>query len=584
MSVPIAVKPPRTSERPPWVRNVVLGLIAAVVLWFLAAAVMLWQARQSIESGIDRLEEARDLLSPGDLVQGEGRPVLEAAERDFARARDLAGSPILAPFGFVPLLGAQVRSIESQTAAAAEVVGVGLDAMAQADAVFATTPQAGPERVAMIQEVGGIATQAEDRLSGVDLGSDFFLVGPIGDARQEFSERLTDIRQSLADSRLAADGFAQFLQGPSRYLLLAANNAEMRAGSGMWLSAGVLTAENGMTTVGELVPTGDLVLPAGAVATPPELAELWGFMAPTRDLRNLAVTPRFEVTAPLAVDMWGAATGDVVDGVMMVDPLVLRALLAAEGGVDVPGVGLLDADNVLPYVFLEQYSASGDLDADQQARRDQLGSVARTTLSALDTRPWESAALADELGPAAAGRHVLAWSSDPTEQRGWEAAGVAGAVGPDALLVSLMNTSGTKLDQFLSVEGEIEHDGGRVTVELTIRNDAPVGAPAYVIGPHPRAGLAEGVYRGILAFTVPGASGGVRLDGAGPLVVDGSDGPTRVIGVEVQLGRGEAVTITLEFDPPADELVVEPSARVPPISWRVGDLEWTDNQSERVEW
>ena len=584
MSVPIAVQPPRTSGRPPWVRRVVLGLIAAGVLWFVAAAVMLWQARQAIESGIDRLEEARDLLSPGDLVQGEGRPVLEAAERDFARARDLAGSPILAPFGFVPLLGAQVRSIESQTAAAAEVVGVGLDAMAEADAVFATTPQAGPERVAMIQEVGQIATRAEDRLSGVDLGSDFFLVGPIGDARAEFADRLADIRGSLGDSRLAADGFAQFLQGPSRYLLLAANNAEMRAGSGMWLSVGVLTTEDGVTTVGELAPTGDLVLPAGAVATPPELAERWGFMAPTRDLRNTAVTPRFEVTAPLAAEMWAAATGDTVDGVMVVDPLALQALLAAEGGVEVPGVGLLDAENVLPFVFLDQYRATGDLDADQQARRDQLGAVARSTLTALDVRPWEPAALADELGPAAAGRHVLAWSQDPVEQLGWEAAGVAGAVGPDSLLVSLLNTSGTKLDQFVTVEGEIDPDGGAVTVQLTIRNDAPVGEPAYVLGPFPGTGLPEGTYRGILAITVPGAAGDVRLDGGGPLVVDGPDGPTRVIGVEVQLARGEEVSITVTFDAPGDELVVEPSARVPPISWRVGDLEWTDDQSEHVQW
>ena len=42
----------------------------------------------------------------------------------------------------------------------------------------------------------------------------------------------------MVDVDDASTGIAQMAQGPSKYLVLAANNAEMRAGSGMLLSAG----------------------------------------------------------------------------------------------------------------------------------------------------------------------------------------------------------------------------------------------------------------------------------------------------------------------------------------------------------
>src|SRR5688500_17659359 len=61
------------SVRSRWVRYVLLGFGAFVLLWFLVAAFLLVQAKRDIDAGIARLEEARDQLSPGDLVRGEGR-------------------------------------------------------------------------------------------------------------------------------------------------------------------------------------------------------------------------------------------------------------------------------------------------------------------------------------------------------------------------------------------------------------------------------------------------------------------------------------------------------------------------------
>ena len=573
----------------PWKRRVLVGVGAAFLVWLAAAALLLLDAKRSIDAGVNQLEAARDRLSPGDLVSGDGRAALELAEEEFEQASSNAASPLLAPFKLVPVVGQQVRSIEAQTEAAADVVAIGEQAMREAERRFDENPQTGPARVALMEEVAQITADAEERMRSVELGPDFFLVGPVGDARAEFADRLREVEAALADSRTIATGFADFLRGPSRYLVLAANNAEMRAGSGMWLSAGVLTVQDGDFTLGDMVPTGDRTLPDGAVPVTGELAERWGWFGPSRDLRNTAATPRFDVTAPLAARMWQAVTGEAVDGVLVVDPITLRALLAAEGPVEADGV-TLDASSVLPYIFLDQYRAAPDLDADQAARRDQLGGVARAAIDAFEIGEWDPPTLVDELAPAARGRHVLAWSSDPVEQDAWEAAGVSGELTEESLLVSVMNTAGNKLDQFLTIDGTIGVSSSRagtdVTVRLELANDAPTGEPTYVVGPFPGTGLGEGVYRGIVAVDVPGAATEVRIEGGTGQAAAGPDGPARVIATTVQLGRGETLAVTVTFRLPegADGLRVEPSARAPAIEWRAGNQRWVDDHAERVEW
>jgi len=571
----------------PWKRRILLGV--AFLVWLVAAALLLLDAKRSIDAGVTQLEAARDRLSPGDLVSGDGRAALELAEDEFERASSNASSPLLAPIKLVPFVGQQVRSVDAQTEAAADVVAIGEQAMREAETQFEENRQTGPARVALMDEVAQIAADAEEQMRSVELGPDFFLVGPVGDARTEFADRLKEVEAALADSQAIATGFAEFLRGPSRYLVLAANNAEMRAGSGMWLSAGVLNVQDGDFTLTDMIPTGDLTLPEGAVPVTGEFAERWGWFGPTRDLRNTAATPRFDVTAPLAAQMWQTRTGEVVDGVLVVDPLTLRALLAADGPVDAGGI-ILDANNVLPYVFLDQYRAAPDLDADQAARRDQLGAVARAAIDAFEAGEWDPPTLVDELAPAGRGRHVLAWSSDPVEQDAWEATGISGELTDESLLVSLMNTGGNKLDQFLTVNGTIgvstSSGGTDVNVRLELANNAPVGEPAYVVGPFPGTGLGEGVYRGILAVDVPGAATGVTIEGGLGQAAAGPDGPARVIATTVQLGRGETREVTVSFRLPGGvgELRVEPSAREPAIEWRAGDQRWVDDHAERVEW
>lgn len=561
-----------------------------VVAWGAAAAVLLWQSRSDVRSGVDALEVARDELSPADLVEGVGIDTLDDAQGSFASARDRVRSPWISPLRVLPVVGRQIRAVDAMSDAAADVVGTGVVSIEEAQAELERDPTAS-ERVDVMRAISGIAEAARVELETADLGPDEALVGPLARARDEFSTELTATEESLGKVSSVATAMADLFEGPSRYLLLAANNAEMRAGSGAFLQAGPLVAEDGSVEVGDMVPTGELRLPPGAVPLDPDgdLAQRWSVLAPSEEWRNLAASPSFDVTAPVAAQMWTAATGESVDGVLAVDPVALQALLAATGPVEVDGV-VIDETNVLPYLLHDQYLGLDYGDPAQAARRDRLGAITAAVIGALDEGDYDTATLVEELVDAAEGRHILAWSDRAVEQTGWEAAGIDGALGADSLMVSVLNRGANKLDPFLDVDAELDlrtgDEGTDATVRLTLTNRTPEGEPPYVAGPHPDTGLAEGAYRGIVAVNVPGAAIDPRIAGVSREVTSGADGPTRVVAGDVELARGDSVDVEVTFrlPPGVDELAVEPSARVPATTWAFEGDEYDDAAPQRVKW
>src|SRR5207249_1363112 len=118
---------------------------------------------------------------------------------------------------------------------------------------------------------------------------------------------------------------------PHRYLLLVANNGEMRAGSGMFLVAAPLQTDRGKVTLGPVHQTADIAVDSDEVPLTGDLADRWGWLHPNREWRNLGASPRFDVTAPLAAKMWKAKTGEDVDGVLALDVESLRKVLAVTG-------------------------------------------------------------------------------------------------------------------------------------------------------------------------------------------------------------------------------------------------------------
>src|SRR3954447_22605803 len=159
-------------------------------------------------------------------------------------------------------------------------------------------------------------------------------------------------------------------------------------------------------------------------------------------------SPRMPASAPTALAMWRAAGRDPVDGVIVVDPVGLAAVLRATGPVEVNGERVA-ADDLVPLLLNGQYQSYGRSLGEQADRRELLGTIAKSAFRALDAGDWTPTTLARELATAVAGRHLLAWGADAVEQRGWVAAGLDGDLRTDSLLLSVLNRGTNKLDWFL---------------------------------------------------------------------------------------------------------------------------------------
>jgi hypothetical protein len=590
MSDPEPTPPPapRRRRRWPWV----VGLLVLLAVWGVFAALSLNQARERTQAGIDRLEQARDVLTPTGLVRGDGIELLRGAHGDFSEARDAVRSPLLAPLRVLPVVGRQVRSVESMTAAAADVVDAGVDAIDASRAELRRTKPQGAQRVVIAENLSSIAAEAHDRVRRVDLGPSEALVGPLRDARRRFARELRQLEEASLRSAQASRGMAEFLRGPSQYLVFAANNNEMRVGSGTFLSMGLLTVRDGAFDLGEMTPAVDYQLPPGAVEVRGDFADRWGWLEPNVEWRNLASSPLFPTQAKLASEMWTALGNPPVDGVLSLDPVALRALIQATHPVIIDGKQY-GPNNVLEEIFLNQYQGIVGY-PENQVRRDRLSDIARAAIQNLDG-DFETVDLVDSLRAAADGRHIMGWSNKRVQQAGWSAAGIAGTVERNSLLLGVHNRGGNKLDQFLNVRADLATDtdenGTAVSIAVEMENTAPTGLPQYVAGPYPNAiGSEEGKYQGLLVAELPNLARDMSITGpAGeemPLVAVGRDEEAWVVAAYIEAPRGATAEATVHFRLPegARDLQVEPSARVPAIEWGYGAEEWRDEQGRDIAW
>ena len=587
-----------------------VGTLVAVA-WVAMSVVKLLDARKHAQAGLTRLEQARDQLKSKDLLEGRGESVLGEANAEFERAHDSSSSWLLQPFRLVPFVSQQIGSVDSLAAGAAEITKIGGDALRDVRSEFdrVDRPQ-GKQRVTMLRRMSKIAKATNVDLAAVSLGPNRYLLPPLRDAHEKFDDNLGDLRGTVSGLVEASAGLVDFMRGPRRYLVIAANNTEMRVGVGAFLSLGELVVRDGKFELGEMLPAKVLEPPAGSVDPGRYDADFearFGAYKPTDDFRELAQTARFDVLAPLAVDMWKAQGGNSVDGGLVLDPVALQGLLRATGPVEVEGKQY-SADNLLDEIFVGQYRGLeiNPARTEQVERRDKLSKVARAAIQQLEDGNWKTSELVEALRSAGVGRHILAWSSRSVEQKGWLGASVGGHVAQDGMLVAVQNRGGNKLDQFLTMDNtittnELGDESTEVVADVKIMNAIPTPIeqfPPYVLGPYLFNENGEaGKYEGSFGVELPrdARNSTIEVDGKQvPFTLGGRNGPDhRVLGTNLVLKPGESITMSVHFTLPRHHrsLLVAPTARVlhpmlgrPATLWTNGIDRWSDEKSHRIDW
>jgi len=567
--------------------------VALVVLgvWLLVAISQVFLAALHVRAGQRAVRTAQANLNAAEISNPAGRDLLAPVRSEFAAAQDQLSGWVLAPVRAIPVIGRQVRATAALARAATRVAVVGQATVLRARAALGAPHHTGPERLTAIRALSLAAHDADRQLATITLPSASHLIGPVVHARNQFADRLARVRAGLTRGVAGAQGALSLLSGPSHVLVLMANNAEMRNGSGMFLSAAALDTSNGSVHLGAISSTSSLHLPPGAVPLTGDMAARWDWVKPNEEWRNLAVSARFDTTAALAAQMWKAAKGEDVDGVLGLDVETLKAILQGTGALDVAGTNVT-ADNVEQLVMHDQYVGVSVTDAGQAARKERLGQIANAALQAVQDGSFDVARLATALAAVTSGRHFLAWSAHPEQQQQWEQAQVAGQIGAHDLLVAVLNRGANKLDQFLDVSSQLTVRPGAsatdVTVAVKLADHTPEGEPPYVAESFAGSGVNTGDYLGLVTLTMPGAATGITVDGVSAVNVLGADGMSQVVALLRVVPKGQSLTVTAHFRLPGRHglLQTRPSARVPAAGWSAvgSSVTWRDDQPRNVVW
>jgi Protein of unknown function (DUF4012) len=516
------------------------------------------------------------------LVNGESSD-LDQAQASLRRARTDLMSPWFWPVRAIPLVSRQFDSALALTGTTSTIVDLAVDT----GRVLSPTRRASLDRAQVLTELTSLSSRLGLVLHRPQLGPSTMLVPQLDRARAQLAAQIEQFRPTVDRANVTLPGLTSLANGPRRYLVVAANNAEMAAGAGLPLAVATVDIDHGNPTFADWKWSGDLTIPGDGVPMTAELASLWSFASPNGDLRRALVSPRFATTAPLLAAEYEAATGTKVDGVVLIDIVGLQKIVAA-GGKTVDGTSL-SATQIIPELLHDQYIAiDGTRIGSHQQREEKLSGQAAQAAALLLAPTTDPLKLARGLADAVAGRHVLMWSASADEQHAFAALGADGALTEQSVMVNLQNVASNKLDWFarlsssFSVE-RLANGDQHVTVQVTIVNNVPDGEPAYVAGPS-SAARHYGQYVGYLTLHVPGAATDVHLGSASPVIVSGPDGPTRLIGQIVAIEKDQTYKVTFHFTLSAGTSVVrvEPSARFPSVSWTAGDDQWIDDRAHRI--
>lgn len=566
------------------------------LLWLVAITVLAVRTAEDVREARSQVREIRRELSIAAVLDGSAEQQMRGLRDQLAVIERAAGSPLTIPLRFVPGLDRQLESAQVLSRSGLSAADSGLRVFDELESSLGAPLPAGPERVALLESTATLLGDARAEVADLPVGPAGPLFTDLATVRDTAVEAFAEIEQFLGSAESVTRSVGAILSDGD-VLLLAANNAEMRSGSGMFLQAGMMRSAEGRLRLEDLLPAKDIVLPRGAVDAGSETYDRrWGFLLPTVEWRNLAASPRFDVTAELASRMWAALGNEQPSGVLSVDPFALQALLRATGPVEVEG-GSIGPDNVIEYLLNDQYDVfsdvdPGEVDEAQDLRRDQLGAIADAVIAALSDRDVDPVELVDGLRDAVAGRHILAWSADETVQDGWRAAGMSGELEADSLMVSVLNRGANKLDPFIDVSTDLQFvpdPGGSLlgTMNVALRSSVPGGEVRYVAGPAPGVeGITGyGQYKGFLSVNLPTGAHNVRIEGGDALMVAGQDGPVFTVAAEFVLGLRQTANFRITFELPGSvrSVQVEPTARPTPVRWTVGDRRFDDDRPRRVE-
>ncbi|MGK2949637.1 MAG: DUF4012 domain-containing protein [Acidimicrobiales bacterium] len=485
----------------------------------------------------------------------------------------------------LPAVGEQVAGVRNLTGATALLGRTGAEAARNIDSELEGAGKPAG-RIALLDTTLAELDRIDATLADLDLGEGDDLVGPLRGAHDDLVGTIGRAREKLDEGRALVAPVREMLAGPTTFLLLAANNAEMAGGAGLTLSAGFLTFDGGEIELGEVVRAGDLRLDR-AVDLPGDISEIYSPTGVGIDLRSTTRSPHLPTMGPVVAEMMETYDVEDLDGVLIVDAVALADVMALTGDVEVEG-RTITADNVLAEVLNENYKEFESF-REREERVDYQGEIAKEIFESITTLDIPAAELAQVLLTSSQGRHLMLWSADDDLQAVWSELQIAGELSELGLMISFQNYAANKLDWYLRPEADLDVrllPSGDYRAHLTMRMDAPplaelTDASPYILGPGPDT---QGTF---LTVHLPAAAYDITTPNPDGFRTKGVDGGLQVRTFLTDVPMGTTFERSLDFSLPRSvgAMLLLPSARIEPLPLTVdGTVTVTDDEPVAISW
>ncbi|WP_308930049.1 DUF4012 domain-containing protein [Arthrobacter sp. SLBN-112] len=523
-----------------------------------------------------------------------------ALRQHTSSARQAADEPIWTLASGLPLIGPNASAIAEVARSADDVVNLGLAPLVSVyeslnwDSLLPSSSGSNldPLKTAapsVASSAYAVRTSSE-RLSAIDTSQLLPQVAaPLTEASAELKQAVGALESAADAARVAPDMLGA--DGTKNYLLVIQNNAEARASGGIPGALAILTLDKGKLSLGSQTSAADLGVFAPSLPVDPEQQQIYSTRL-GKYMQDVNLTPDFPTAASTAKTMWEKKTGQRVDGVLSIDPVVLSYILQSTGPVAVNGPELaavkasglpteLTSDNVVPTLLSDVYAK-----IKQPKLQDAyFAGVAKEVFSAFSSGKGEAKGLITGISRGTEEGRVLVWSANTSEQSVISKYPLSGAVSgpsvsPAQFGVYFNDGTGAKMDYYVKrtvqLVKECPADGyEQTTVRVTSTNTAPTDAatslPAYVTG----AGI-YGVAPGTVQTNI--ISYGPVQSNVESATMDGQKTPfapylhaNRPVGVVAQqLAPGESKTVEFTFGKIVQQ--TEPNLVVTPTVQPVKDV------------
>jgi Protein of unknown function (DUF4012) len=554
------------------VRRPLLVIVAVPVVLAIAAAIDLAvtyvPALQALREGRAAAQQASDLLrgagSHLDVATlDQATSLLRQAESDFGeRSAVLDDGALGGLAAHLPFAGDQVQAVRALRHAGQAAVAVGLDLAPIARQLLAPAPgPSGDTALARVTAVAQSDAAQFARLRGdldaldsatVAIGNGR-LLGPLSEARDAITRQGHEIGAALRPALALAGALPGAIgSGSHTYLLLLTNPAEERPGGGFIGAVGELTFSDGRLVASQF-RSSDFANGIVHSLPAPRALDQYLFHGAPWQLSDAGWSPDFPTSAAQVLAFYRLATGVQPAGVIAVDPDALAGVLRVLGPVSVPNYPqqVTAADTLLQLNRIVNEPGQPG-----KAFLPPFGAAMVRAL--LGTNVSQFASVAQTLGAAVAGKHVLVDVADSALQRLVDNADAAGRVqadtGGDSLLVDDANLSAGKEDLFVqrsfALDARVSTDGTvHDHLTLTYTNSAPqndIDRPLVESG--------GGAYRDYLRILVPADAvvDGITVSQGGapaaPLSPDSIEmlSGRKAIGVFVVVPRGATIALALD--------------------------------------